>query len=197
MMKIFAKVDASDVVSRIWEQDVGDRLPVTDGYRYEVLSEAFDIHTPPTSTSVPMLIDGSVAWVETATLSTMQADAIARCYVDVDAVYEAAIGRRQTEYIKAEAEARAYAAAGYGGDCGSYVTGFADHNPTGIAQSNQWSAMQIIGRADAFAAAELAMRNTRFVSQAAMRSATNPTELSAAISGWSAFIAVIRSQLGI
>lgn len=156
--------------------------------------------------------DGQNRWVEVWVVSEMTAPeiaardaalrakadaAIAATYLDVDAVYVAAIGQRQSEYTDAETAARAYAAAGYAGTPSAYVTGFAANNPTGIAQTNRWSADQIIARADAFVTAKLAMRNTRFLRQADMRAATTEAALSTAIANWNGFIAALRAQLGL
>ncbi len=57
--------------------------------------------------------------------------------------------------------------------------------------------MQIIGRADAFQQAELAMRNTRFDSQANMRESTTFEQLAIAVAGWNGFITALRAQLGL
>lgn len=136
-------------------------------------------------------------WVETEELSTLKAQAIARTYVDVDAVYRDAIGYRATVYAIAEADARAYKAGGYTGEVSEYVAGYARKNYTLAAQSNQWAADQIILRADAFRVAELAMRNTMFACQVDMRAASSPEALVVAIATWNGFIAALRAQLGL
>lgn len=183
------------------EVDVGPPAPSAGnpfGYTYVLLGGPVDWSTKPSESSeLVQQTDGTLLWVETATLASLQVDAIARTYPDVDAVYEAAIGRRATEYAEAEADARAFAAAGYTGDTTQYVTGFAQSNPTGVAQTNEWAARQIIGRADAFKQAQLAMRNTRFVRQADMRAATTYAELQTAVAGWNTFIAQLRASLGL
>jgi hypothetical protein len=130
-------------------------------------------------------------------LDALKAAAIGRTYADVDAVYDAAIGRRATEYQEAEAAARAFADAGYAGDVSEYVSDYALHNPTGTEQSNLWAADQIIARADAFRAAQKAMRTQRFAGQAAMRAATTPEQLAAAQESWAAFITETRAELGL
>jgi len=123
--------------------------------------------------------------------------AISRTYADVDRVYADAVGNRTEEYKDAEADARAFAAAGYTGTPSDYVHDYALHNPTGSAQTDQWAADQIIARADAFAQAKLAMRSTRFASQAAIRAAATPDDLNAAVATWNGFIASLRTQLGL
>lgn len=128
-------------------------------------------------------------------LGPMVAAAIGRTYHDVDAIYTAAVGNRTDEYREAEDAARAYVSAGYTGPVSAYVSDFALDNPTGVAQTNAWSADQIIGRADAFHAAKLLMRSQRFASQAEMRAATTIEELNAAVADWSGFIVSLRAQL--
>lgn len=123
--------------------------------------------------------------------------AIAKTYQDVDAIYTAAVGNRTDEYQEAEKAARAYVAAGYTGPVSQYVSDFALSNPTGVAQSNAWSADQIIARADAFHAAKLSMRSKRFSSQAGMRAATTMEELNAAVTNWSGFVVSLRAGLGL
>jgi hypothetical protein len=130
-------------------------------------------------------------------LAALKAVAVGRTYADVDAVYDAAVGRRATEYQAAEDAARAFAAAGHQGDASEYVADFAAHNPTGQAQTSQWAADQIIARADAFRAAQKAMRGQRFASQDAMRAAATPAELEAAQDAWTDFIAGVRAGLGL
>ena len=152
----------------------------------------------PFSASRLVYADGTVAWTVTALLDDLKADAIAGTYADVDAVYEAAIGRRATEYERAEAAARAYLVATPKPTVVSgYVTGHAQSNPTGQQQTNEWAAQQIIERADAFRWAELQMRNVRFARQADMRAARTPEELAAAVGEWGDFITWLRATLGL
>jgi hypothetical protein len=130
-------------------------------------------------------------------LPALKATAIAKTYPDVDAVYKAAVGRRTTEYEKAEDAARAYKAAGYTGEISTRVSKYAEKNSTGVAQTNRWATDQIIARADAFHAAEDSMRDARFDSQADMRAATTQVELDAAVAEWDSFIAATRADLGL
>lgn len=120
-----------------------------------------------------------------------------KTYTDVDTVTADAVGNRTEEYRDAEEAARAFAAAGYEGDVDLSVSSYAQFNPTGEAQTNQWAADQIITRADAFRAAQKEMRAKRFESQAAIRAATNLDELNAAVAAWDQFIAETRSALGL
>lgn len=149
-------------------------------------------------TELPYLRDTGIEWIETASLDDLKAAAIARTYPDVDAVYDAAIGRRATEYARAEEAARAFLAAEVKPAIVSgYITGHAEKNPTGQPQSNEWSAQQIIERADAFRWAELQMRNIRFARQADMRAAATHAELATAVSQWEEFIVWLRTLLSL
>lgn len=132
----------------------------------------------------------------TAALNKEKDDSIAATYVDVDQIYDLAIGRRATEYSEAEVAARAFIA-DENAPVSGYVSGFAQDNPTSQVQSNLWSAQQIIGRANAFRAAQLAMRTKRFTSQKAMRNAETATLLNEAVRDWKLFINGLRQQLGL
>lgn len=125
------------------------------------------------------------------------AAAIAKTYLDVDAVYDDAIGRRGTEYAEAEADARTFIAPGYTGVASAYVSDFALNNPTGVQQTDTWAANQIIARADAFRNAQLSMRSTRFARQKDMRAATTEAGLATAVGAWDGYIATLRVQLGL
>lgn len=118
-------------------------------------------------------------------------DAIAKTYSDVDAIYAMAIGNRAEEYKQAEADARAYAAAGYTGTPTAYVSGWA----AAKGLTSQQSADAIIARADALVAAKLSLRNQRFTSQAAMSAATTRAELDTAVAAWNAFVAATKVAL--
>lgn len=130
-------------------------------------------------------------------LDALKTEALSAAYSDVDKVTFDAVGNRVEEYKAAETAARAYADAGYTGTVDEYVSSYALHNPTGAEQTNQWAADQIVARADSFRAAQKSMRAQRFESQAAIRAATTPDELEAAVNTWDAFIASTRSQLGL
>jgi hypothetical protein len=136
-------------------------------------------------------------WKYVMPLADAKAAAIAKTYPDVDAVYDASIGRRTTEYTRAEEAARAYKAADFTGLVSDYISGHARSNPTGTEQTNGWAAQQIIERADTFHWAELQMRNVRFDRQADMRAAATHDELRMAIAAWDGFIADLRAQLGL
>jgi hypothetical protein len=127
------------------------------------------------------------------TLGDSKESAIAKTYADVDDLYAYAVGNREQEYLRAEVEARAYKATGYTGTVSPYTSGWgAAQTP---AMTGQQSADAIIAKADALAAAKLALRNTRFTSQAAMRAATTQSELDAEVAAWDAFCATVKAGL--
>lgn len=150
------------------------------------------------------LIDSAVAngWVEVTgswppaqviTLSQKITNAIAKTYADVDAVYALAVGNREPEYRDAEAEARAYQAAGYTGTVSPYISGWASSQTPTL--TNQQAADAIIAKADALAAAKIALRNTRFSTQAALRGAQTQAELDTIMAGWDAFVASVKAGM--
>lgn len=172
-----------------------------------MVAAEYDPVTQQATELAPALVDGvwTQQWEVTALpveqvtqqLEATKNAAITRTYADVDRVYDDAVGNRTEEYKDAEADARAFAAAGFTGTAPSSITSFAQSNPTGAVQSNQWAAEQIIARADAFASAKLSMREKRFEQQAAMRAATNQAQLDAAVSAWQSYITTLRAQLGL
>lgn len=112
--------------------------------------------------------------------------------MEVDAIYAFAVGNRTTEYQKAEAQARAYRAAGYGGETPNAVASWA--KATG--KSTQWAADDIIATADAWHTAEDTIRDVRLACKEAARNSKTEIELAAVRSQWSAFVTRMRAQLG-
>lgn len=155
------------------------------------------VFSGPTPTSHLCWVGGAPQWVEAAALDELKTAAIAKTYADVDKVHFDAVGNRATEYQEAEAAARAFAAGGFQGEADDDVHSYAIDNTTGEVQTDQWAAENIIARADAFRAAQKAMRNTRFKRQAEMRAAATPEELTAVVAAWDGFIAGLRAQLGL
>lgn len=179
------------------EAEDGPPMPFPDGGDWRLLPGRPDWSAPAGARLKWIDFGASPVW-EAPELADLKAAAITRTYADVDGVYDAAIGRRGTEYERAEAAARAYLAADVEPEeVSPYIVGHARSNPTGQQQTNEWAAQQIIARADAFRWAELQMRNVRFDRQADMRAATTPEELAAAVAGWDGFIRQLRSALGL
>jgi len=199
----YAGVDGDGFVQQFEsavEEGEGPNLPLLGPFRYCRLpgAPALPPQPAPTYRLRWMGFDTEPQWVEVVPLAELQAAAIAKTYPDVDAVYDAAIGRRATEYANAEAAAREYLATEVRPTVVSgYITGHARSNPTGQQQTNEWAAYRIIERADSFRWAELQMRNVRFDRQADMRAAIAPEELAAAVREWDGFITWLRATLGL
>jgi hypothetical protein len=122
---------------------------------------------------------------------------VAQTYTDIDKIIFDKVGFRATEYVNAQAAAQAYKDAGYTGTVSEYIHGYAQFNPTGIVQTDQWACDQILSQAAALEAVTLSMRNQRFGAQCQLRAATTLAGLETAISAWNQFIKNVRSQLGI
>lgn len=169
----------------------GDQVVTLVGFAYLAANDSW---TPKWS-----IADKSADQVaaDEAVLSDAIAAAVARCYVDTDAVTTDAVGNRIEEYRQAEEDARAFVAAGYQGDTTPYVSSYAQFNPTGKVQTNQWAAESIITNADAYRTAQTEMRAKRFEYQARMRAAATPAQLAADVDVWNKFIADTRSALGV
>lgn len=177
------------------EVEVGPPPPAPGGGDWRVLPTQPEWSAPP-GARLRWVNFGAMPQWEAPPLADLQAAAIAKTYPDVDAIYDAAVGRRVTEYARAEEAARAYVAAeAEPAIVSDYITGHATNNPTGQQQTNAWAARQIIERADAFRWAELQMRNVRFARQADMRAAATADELAAAVAGWEEFLTWLRSTL--
>ncbi len=177
------------------EVEEGPPPPAPNGGDWRLLPAPIDWGAPP-GARLKWVDFGVMPEWEPPALAGLQAEAIAKTYVDVDAVYDAAVGRRATEYEQAEAAARAYlAAAVEPAVVSEYITGHAQNNPTGQQQTNAWAARQIIERADAFRWAVLQMRSVRFARQTDMRAATTIEELAAAVTEWEEFLTWLRSTL--
>lgn len=172
----------------------------TETHFYAELNPVFSSATYPRTTPTQTLRYRNewVVWEEDGPISELIEKAVAETYLDVDAIYEDAVGQRVTEYTEAEAEARAYLAADPKPDLVSdYIAGHAINNPTGQLQSPTWAAQQIVERADAFKWARLQMRNVRFLQQNEMRDASTVVELDFAIAKWEDFLRWLREILGL
>jgi len=177
-----------------------DRMPeLGDGFIAHVMVDRVPFFPRMAAPTTKLyVINGVLHKVGPDELDALKAEAIAKTYPDVDAIYDAAVGRRVTEYARAEEAARAYLAAEVPPAVVSdYITGHATNNPTGQQQTNEWAARQIIERADAFRWAELQMRNVRFARQADMRAAGTPEELEAAVAQWEEFLTWLRLTLSL
>jgi hypothetical protein len=179
--------------------DMGPPLPpppTLPGYAAHLLTQPLPWASRPSDAYQLKWNGGEPVWVEVVPLVDMQASAIAQTYVDVDAVYAAAVGNRTPEYTEAEAAARAYLAVDpKPAVVSEFITDHAQDNPTGDVQTNDWAAQQIVEKADVLKWAVRQMRKVRFARQADMRAAATPQELAVAVQAWNDFITWLRSTL--
>jgi len=204
-MTAYAQVDRNDdtLLQVIGLPDVGGMgppapAPQDDRFDYYQVERVDFWRDPPSPTSIRKWRGGDPAWEETLTLDQKKLAAIARTYVDVDAVYAAAVGNRTPEYTEAEAAARVYLAADPKPTVVSeFITDHAQGNPTGEVQTNEWAAQQIVEKADVLKWAVRQMRKVRFARQGDMRTAGTSKELAAAVGEWRDFITWLRATLGL
>lgn len=164
---------------------------------------SYNAFTEKISTDVPVLQDGQwkQSWrvdpLDGVAASVAKADAITtlvkKIDADADAIYAAALGNRATEYTQAEEQAIVYRSAGYSGDVPDYVQVWADAK----GESAQWAADNIIATADAWRAAQTAIRAQRLLRKEQAKAATTQAELDAVATAWGGFVSLIKTQLGI
>ena len=118
---------------------------------------------------------------------------ITRIDTDVDAIYTAVIGRKDTEYIKAEEQALAYIAANYTGTVPEFVQDYA----TSEGQTASWAADAIAAKATAWRTAQASMRANRLQHKADARTAGSIAALDVIQAAWVAYVAAIKVTLGI
>jgi len=118
---------------------------------------------------------------------------IAKIDFDVDAIYTAVIGRKDTEYIKSEEHALAYIAANYTGTVPAFVQDYA----TSEGQTAAWAADAIAAKATAWRTAQASMRANRLQHKADARGAASIAALDVIQAAWVAYVAAIKASLGI
>lgn len=128
-------------------------------------------------------VDAKSASIKAANLKKIDAD--------VDAIYEAAIGNRATEYSEAEAQAVAFKTAGYTGTVPAFVTSWFTNN-TKALKTAQAAADDIITQANAWRGAAAAIRSNRLL---AKKNLAN--DVSTAMAQWQGFVTAIRGSLGL
>jgi hypothetical protein len=111
---------------------------------------------------------------------------------DVDGIYAAVIGNRQSEYALAESDASAYKAAGYTGAVPQSVQAWA----TASKQTAQWAADDILATAVQWRGAQSTIRENRLQRKEDVRNAETAAQMAEARAAWSSFVAAIRAQLG-
>lgn len=131
-------------------------------------------------------------------LARSQALSIARIDAEADAVREAVLGGRATEYQEAYEQARAYAAAGYAGtvpdDVASWLTA---KNAFGAAWTPRQAADDILGTGAAWLHAQSLIRGARLYRKEQIRAAIDADGIHAAMVAWDGFMQQLRAQLGV
>jgi len=150
--------------------------------------------------------DDYVVWAETntpepadvppvPTLPELKSAAVKHIDNDTDALYGAVIGNRASEYVEAEAQANAYAAASYTGAVPDCVASWAAAK---VAQS--WTAQQaaddILATAAAWRTAQASIRAHRLLRKEQARLAEDAAGVDAALAQWAGFLTAIKGQLG-
>lgn len=126
-------------------------------------------------------------------VSESAAALIVQIDADVDAIYDKVMGRRQAEYERTEAEARAWADGGYEGSAPATVQSWA----TAKGWQAQAAADDILAVSAAWRTAQEVMRAQRLLRKEQARAALGPASLKAVENTWAGFLAAIRAQLGI
>lgn len=116
-------------------------------------------------------------------------------YIDSsnDALVDMVIGRRDTEYLQAEMQARAYVDAGYTGDTYPYVHSWAEAK----GETEQWAADNILETATAWRNIQADVRAKRLKAKEDIRNATTVSQVDAVLSQWTASIDIIKQQWGV
>ena len=112
---------------------------------------------------------------------------------DADAIYNAALGNRATEYAEAESQAQGFKDAGYAGAAPAYVQAWAD----ATGNTAQWAADSILATATAWLSAQTTIRANRLAHKEAARRAADFDALDLVKAGWTTAVQAIRAQLGI
>lgn len=108
---------------------------------------------------------------------------------DVDLIYAQAIGNRGPEYTEAEAQAKAFANAGYTGEAPFYVSCWAEAK----AWTNTEAADDILAQSVAWRTAAAQLRAQRLAAKEAVRNGNGAI----AVPLWDAFVSQIRAALGL
>jgi hypothetical protein len=128
-----------------------------------------------------------------ANLTKAQVAATLRIDLEVDKIYQDAVGNRVTEYQLARDQALNYQTAGYTGTVPVMVQHWAELN----TQTTQWATDSILAQAAAWATAQLAIRDHRLTSKAEARLTTDRAALDVVMVLWNGFVTYIRGALGI
>lgn len=133
-----------------------------------------------------------------AALDSNRRAAIASIDADADAIRNAVLGGRTTEYQQAEADAQAFKTSGYAGTPPQGVQSWLDaKNAVGAGWTAQQSADDILATAAQWKAAQEAIRAHRLLRKEQVRVATTQAPIDTALAAWAAFRSQIRADLGL
>jgi hypothetical protein len=110
-----------------------------------------------------------------------------------DDIVNMVIGRRDTEYLMAEKQAQAYIDAGYKGDTFPYVDSWAKAKES----DQKWAADNIIETATNWRTIQADVRANRLRNKELVRNTTTEDEIAVIMQSWYAYVAIIKTQLGI
>lgn len=130
---------------------------------------------------------------QSSNLAAHKNDLILRIDYEIDAIIAKVIGRRETEYLEAEKQAKFYIDANYSGNVPAFVQSWA----TAKNQTATWAANDIAATASAWRNAQASMRANRLQHKENARNTANQNDLDTIASSWNAFIVTIKTQLGI
>jgi hypothetical protein len=127
-------------------------------------------------------------------LVDLQRNALRKIDANVDAIYRAVIGNRASEYEQAEAEAKAYKAAGYQvSPVPTYVQDWADAK----AATPTWAADNIIATATQWRSVQGSLRANRLTTKEVIRTAADKASIDVVLTTWAEFIGTTKADLNI
>jgi hypothetical protein len=142
------------------------------------------------ATGTEYVVDG---WGDPVELAAIKTAFIKQVDQDADAIINAVVGSRLSQYQSAESQALAYAAAGYSGVVPPKVQAWA----TAKNQTATWAADDQIAKATALHDAEDELYANRLLRKEQARNSADVAALDVVKSQWVAFTAALRLQLGL
>jgi hypothetical protein len=127
------------------------------------------------------------------TLAQQAAAAALKIDADADRIYGDVLGNRGEEYRAAEADAKAFKAAGYSGPVPAGVSSWV----AACGMSAQAAADDILATADGWRGAMAQIRATRLLRKKDVESAADQAGIDAALTAWAGFVTAMRVGLGL
>jgi len=127
------------------------------------------------------------------TLAQTKTGALIKIDADTDAIYSDVVGSREQEYALAEQHAQSFKTAGY--------TGVVPGSVQSWATAKAWTATQaaddILLTAGNWRNAQASIRANRLSRKEQVRAAVDAASINTAMATWAAFVAGMRTQLGV